>query len=234
MTMLSRVTVGDRHPIMGMPLFAHATVPTDGRDGGGRVSPRRSDVRERIIEAATRLFAEQGYERTSIADIQAAVGLAPGSGALYRHFPSKEAVLQAIMDRFIQQGVEARGALDALAMPATDALVLLGRLALETLGRERDEIRIAWRELDQFPDLRARVLREVMQVTFTDVAAWLRDRMSRGELREHDPEAMASVIIGSLVEFRIFEALWGRHEIAISDERFLRAWSELVVGALRP
>lgn len=198
------------------------------------MSPRRSDVRERIIEAATRLFAEQGYERTSIADIQAAVGLAPGSGALYRHFPSKEAVLQAIMDRFVQQGVEARGALDALTMPATDALVVLGKLALDTLGRERDEIRIAWRELDQFPDLRARVLRDVMQVTFTDVAAWLRDRMARGELREHDPEAMASVIIGSLVEFRIFEALWGRHEIAISDERFLRAWSELVVGALRP
>jgi len=198
------------------------------------MTPRRSDMRERILRVASELFAAQGYERTTIADIQAALGLAPGSGALYRHFPSKEAVLQAIMERFISQGADARGMLDRIDAPATEALPILARSALETLAMERDEIRIAWRELPNFPELRARVLREVMQVTFTDVAAWLRERVARGELRAHDSEAMAAVIIGSLVEYRIFEALWGTHEIDVSDERFLAAWTDLVVTGLRP
>jgi AcrR family transcriptional regulator len=198
------------------------------------MTPRRSDMRERILRVASELFAAQGYERTTIADIQAALGLAPGSGALYRHFPSKEAVLQAIMERFIAQGADARAMLDRIDAPAAEALPILAHGALDTLARERDEIRIAWRELPNFPELRARVLRDVMQVTFTDVAAWLRDRVARGELREHDPEAMAAVIVGSLVEFRIFEALWGTHEIDVSDERFLAAWTDLVVRGLRP
>lgn len=196
------------------------------------MSPRRSDARQRIVRAAGRLFAERGYERTTIADIQAEAGLAPGSGALYRHFSSKDAVLQAVMDEFIARGAEARSVLSALDAPAPAALAILGRAALDALAQERDEIRTAWRELDPFPALRERVLREVMQVTFTDVAAWLRERVARGELREHDTDAMAAVIVGSIVEFRIFEALWGQHEIDVSDDRFLAAWVDLVSRGL--
>ena len=49
----------------------------------------QSSTRERLLEAAITLFAHQGYEATSIADIQRACGLAPGSGALYKHFSCK-------------------------------------------------------------------------------------------------------------------------------------------------
>src|SRR3712207_7446858 len=71
--------------------------------------PKRSTAKERILREAMRLFAERGYERTSIADIQAAAGLAPGSGALYKHFPSKEAVLAAGLDEFMAGGARGGG-----------------------------------------------------------------------------------------------------------------------------
>src|ERR1700710_1980776 len=56
-------------------------------------------TRERLVTEAMRLFGEQGYKATSVAQIEAAAGLAPGSGALYNHFKSKEALLTAGIDR---------------------------------------------------------------------------------------------------------------------------------------
>ncbi|GJF19932.1 putative transcriptional regulator, TetR family protein [Mycolicibacterium cyprinidarum] len=42
-----------------------------------------------------RLFSTQGFAATSVSQIEAAAGLAAGSGALYHHFKSKEALLEA-------------------------------------------------------------------------------------------------------------------------------------------
>jgi len=56
----------------------------------------RTSGRAALVEVAARLFAERGFEATSVAEIQAAAGLAPGSGALYKHFASKRALLDAV------------------------------------------------------------------------------------------------------------------------------------------
>src|SRR5690349_17475077 len=52
-------------------------------------------TRERILDAAVELFGRQGYTRTSVGEIEAAAGLVPRSGGLYKHFPSKRALLEA-------------------------------------------------------------------------------------------------------------------------------------------
>lgn len=49
-----------------------------------------SETRERIRQKALKLFIKKGYARTSIAAIERAAGLAPRTGAFYRHFSSKE------------------------------------------------------------------------------------------------------------------------------------------------
>ena len=59
-----------------------------------RLGIRESHHTERIIAEATQLFAEQGYHRTGIADIERAVGL--GRGALYYHIGDKEALLYEV------------------------------------------------------------------------------------------------------------------------------------------
>src|SRR6201992_2514610 len=46
-----------------------------------------------------RLFSEQGYQATSISQIEKAAGLVPGCGALYNHFKTKDALLIAGIDR---------------------------------------------------------------------------------------------------------------------------------------
>lgn len=53
-------------------------------------------TRERIIEAADRLFYRHGYENTSFADIADAVQISRGN--FYHHFKSKDEILQAVID----------------------------------------------------------------------------------------------------------------------------------------
>ena len=53
-------------------------------------------TRDRIVEAADRLFYEQGYETTSFADIAGAVRISRGN--FYHHFKSKDEILDAVIE----------------------------------------------------------------------------------------------------------------------------------------
>ena len=71
---------------------------------------RFTDTRDRIEQAAIRLFVEKGVTETSVRDIARAVGLS--EGALYRHFVSKDELVWAVFERHY---VEFAGRLDTLA-----------------------------------------------------------------------------------------------------------------------
>lgn len=61
----------------------------------------RPSTRERILDAAMRLFHEQGYAATGVAAILREAGV--NSGSLYNLFPSKEALLAGVLDRHIER-----------------------------------------------------------------------------------------------------------------------------------
>ena len=74
-------------------------VPPTGRPVG---RPRREDNRGRdVLAAAVELFASRGFDATSIRDIATAAQVQPAS--VYYHYPSKEALLVAIVDRAAAQ-----------------------------------------------------------------------------------------------------------------------------------
>lgn len=192
-----------------------------------------SSVREKILFEATRLFAERSYERTSVADVQEAAGLTRGSGALYKHFPSKEALLTEIVERFVAEAQAGQTTLRDLTSASDVNLSWIVGNTLEKLALNRDALRIFWRDLDPFPALKAKVQKDVTQSTYLVMADWLAERQRRGELRAHDAEAVAAIMIGSITMFRVFEALWGERAIPISDQRFADAWRDLLSHALR-
>lgn len=72
--------------------------------GTGGATPREftmspMDTRERILETARRLFHEQGYHATGIATILREAGV--NSGSLYHFFESKEDLLKAVLERYV-------------------------------------------------------------------------------------------------------------------------------------
>jgi AcrR family transcriptional regulator len=66
-----------------------------GKSGRPAKVPGEKHTREKIFDAAVDLFAERGYDRTSVRDIARAVGIT--ESAVYRHYPSKESILDAIL-----------------------------------------------------------------------------------------------------------------------------------------
>lgn len=182
-----------------------------------------------------RLFAERGYAATSVADIQQAAGMTPGSGALYKHFPSKQALLEAGVERFIAAGAAA--ATELPDRPETDlhaALKLVGAKALAALAADEATMRVVWRDLPAFPELNQRFLDARLQFGFTQLADWLAHLDEAGAAEVDDPQATAAVLLGALAFFRVMEAMLGETPGHVSDDRFLLAWLRLACRGLTP
>jgi AcrR family transcriptional regulator len=73
-------------------------------------------TRERLLDAALDLFAEEGFNGTTISEVERRVGLAAGTGSFYRHFSSKQALLRAAVEREIERCM-AEVAADRASLP---------------------------------------------------------------------------------------------------------------------
>ena len=60
-----------------------------------RRARERQQVRERILAAARRLFAQHGFEAVTLRKIAAAIDYAPG--AIYLHFKDKEQLIRTLL-----------------------------------------------------------------------------------------------------------------------------------------
>jgi AcrR family transcriptional regulator len=74
-----------------MNVHSEITAAVGGRRRG---RPAAEGVRERILAAALRVFAERGYHGTAVPDVADAARVSTGS--MYRHFPSKEALVNEV------------------------------------------------------------------------------------------------------------------------------------------
>jgi TetR/AcrR family transcriptional regulator, cholesterol catabolism regulator len=107
--------------------------------------PTRPALRERydrrqgeVVLAAARVFAERGYERTSVQELTEAMGLTPA--ALYHYFPGKEELLIRICDQLLDPLLDrARAAVEADA-PAAARLRALVRLWVGHVVTHRDHM----------------------------------------------------------------------------------------------
>jgi AcrR family transcriptional regulator len=80
---------------------ARAGKPDTARDDAHRDSRGRGDTRTRIQQVALELFAEQGYEKTSLREIAGRLDVT--KAALYHHFKSKEDIARSLVEDYFGQ-----------------------------------------------------------------------------------------------------------------------------------
>jgi AcrR family transcriptional regulator len=97
--------------------------------------PKSEDTRARIMETAEALFRRLGYAKTAVADIAAELGMSPAN--VYRFFPSKNAIVEAICRRCLGELDEKAWAVARSRGPAS---VRLERLVLEILAYHKDNL----------------------------------------------------------------------------------------------
>ena len=152
------------------------------------------DTKEKILSAALELFSQNGYAGTNIRELSAALGM--GKSSLYRHFESKEAIWNALLDEMIAYYGERFGSAEHLP-PLPESLGGLVQMTMRMVNLTiRDERIIMTRKvltLEQYRDERARALATKHFLTgltemFTHVFPGM---MDKGLLRKDDPKMLA-------------------------------------------
>jgi AcrR family transcriptional regulator len=191
-----------------------------------------STTRERIIDAAMRLFGERGYAATSIAKIEAAAGLTPGAGGLYHHFDSKEAVLAAGIERQLSR-LDALRAIRRVLTPLGDVraeLTLIARYILAELDSESDLLRILASEARSRPQLLTAAVDQLVSSTFEGFAGWIAER-SQPSVPGERAEALAALGLGSLLSSRLLRDVLGV-PAHVDDETLVATWVESMLLVL--
>jgi AcrR family transcriptional regulator len=190
-------------------------------------------TRERILDAAVELFGRQGYSRTSVGEIEAAAGLVPRSGALYKHFASKRALLEAAVTRRARVADEAGVQVDTVSTGDVRAEVeLAGRLSLRIVADDQALLRIVMREGDTFPELRDAFYERIVSRGQRSFVTWLRLAAQRSGASEPDFDALAGLILGSIINHCVLATLFGQPAGGVSDERFLATWTDSTLKLL--
>ncbi|GAA2083189.1 TetR/AcrR family transcriptional regulator [Actinomadura alba] len=191
-------------------------------------------TRERIVAEALRLFADRGYAATSVAEIEAASGLSPGAGGLYRHFRSKEEVLAAAIREHITRTREQLSTYlqQASALhdePLASRLSLACQVGLAKMREEQDLIRVLFRDLDQFPDLVAEMREGIVNPLYDGIATWLSAQPEFAGADEDWP-AVASILGGAVVNYWLANESLYEPPKRIDEKRFVAAWARLALG----
>ncbi|MDZ8054840.1 MAG: TetR/AcrR family transcriptional regulator [Aulosira sp. ZfuVER01] len=155
--------------------------------------PSEAQTRTRILQAAQKLFASQGFDGTTTRDLAQAAGVAEGT--LFRHFPNKKAILVE---------VATSGWVDILTDLLTELSEMGSYKAVAQVMRRRmwnfqknvDLMRVCFMEVQFHPDLRDRIQSDVIN-KMTDVAeAFFQTAMDKGIYRQMDAKLVAKVFLG--------------------------------------
>ena len=168
--------------------------------------------RDDALDAALRLFAQQGFAATTTAQVEAAMGLKPGGGGLFRHVKSKLELLEGIIERAQQQPQDPPPG--PFRSPA-DALV---QAVLRSVDSNPDLWRLLLRDGGSLPiDLDA-VYERLVQPSFEQSIAWIR---ARGGDTADLPERV-TVGISALMYLRISQWSYGRTPGGVDEDAFRR------------
>jgi AcrR family transcriptional regulator len=160
---------------------------------------KSEDTRARIIETAETLFRRMGYAKTAVADIASELGMSPAN--VYRFFPSKIAIVQAICQRCLG---ELEGKVWSVARSRGAASERLGRLFLEVLAYHKENLLTDQKVNDIVLVAIEENWDSILahkEVVRTAIELILRDGIESGEFEPVDPRETSMLIMRSNVSF---------------------------------
>ncbi len=187
-----------------------------------RASPIRysgEDRREQILQAATKLFAQQGFQGTTTRRIAQRAQV--NEAILFRHFPSKEDLYWATIDcKCRQRGARAR-LQDTLRGPGEDAK-LFATIAEEMLERNTNDITLSRLLLFSALEnhrLSHRFFRTYIADYYDALAEHIRRRIREGHFRRVDALLAARGFLGMVIYHFLIQEIFGGKRYQKFDAR---------------
>ena len=186
---------------------------------------------DRLLDAALALFAQAGFDGTSVGDIEEAAGFTRRGGTVYKHFRSKEQLFDAVIDRHAQAAATAGGLSQLLPLGDLRAeLTLVARFLLMELSSHEQIHRALERAGPTADSARERMLREVIEPSYRRMGEllqrWVGDRPVDGA------DVTMMLLLGGLVNMRRNLWTFGRVPLDASDDDAIRAWVDMAVAVI--
>jgi AcrR family transcriptional regulator len=168
-------------------------------------------TRDKILQAALEVFAEKGYHRALVDDIVRTSRTS--KGAVYHHFPNKEALFLALVDEFSARLEEAVAAGIAGAHGGLGKVQAALTAGLETFARHRDLARILLLEsVSLGPAYQSKRL-EVHGRFASLIQAYLDDAVAEGSIPPQDTRVATLAWLGAVNEVVIQWLYSGRPDL---------------------
>lgn len=155
-----------------------------------------NSARGRLLREAAGLFRDKGYERTTVRDLAAAVGIQ--SGSLFHHFRTKEEILKAVMVETIRLNTAVMQASMDAAGSSREKLRALISAELESINGQTGEamavLIFEWRSLSEASQAEVLTLRDIYETLWMDVLNALKEE---GDLAA-DPFVVRRMLTGAL------------------------------------
>lgn len=181
--------------------------------------------RDELVRAAARLFREKGFDGTTVRDIASAVGMR--SGSPFYHFPSKQAMLLAVMQEGLRQGLESTQQVVARKLPVREKFRALVRTHLGIiLEHGNDFIPVMlhdWRALDE--GHRRQII--AMKDRYDTLWQTMTRELARAGLLRGDAKLARLVILGAMN----FTATWYRAGAGLSIDALANQIADLFLQA---
>jgi AcrR family transcriptional regulator len=172
-----------------------------------QVKTKPDDTRARIVEAAEMLFRRLGFAKTAVADIAGELGMSPAN--VYRFFPSKNAIVEAICQRCL---AEVEDKAWAVARGRGSAADRIERMILEIFTYHRDNFIAEQRVHDMVLvaiEHSWDAIKVHKQAMHAALEALVRDGIAAGEFEVVDARETATVMMQSLIRYT--------HPLVIAD-----------------
>jgi AcrR family transcriptional regulator len=204
-----------------------AAVPTT--HGTEEADTDGTSVPQRLLAAATRLFADRGYDGTSVQEIVAAAGVT--KGALYHYFGSKEDLLQEIYARVLRLQQER---LDAFAHAAAPVEVRLRGAAADvvvTTIENLDDTSIFFRSMHHLRPEKNKQVRAERRRYHERFRALVEEGQNSGVFSTVTPaDLVVDYHFGSVHHL----STWYRPDGPLSPQQVADHLADLLMRALRP
>lgn len=189
------------------PRRSPAATPLPAR----RARPRGAERRRQILDEAARLFASAGFRGVTTRDVAARVGIT--EAALYRHFPSKEAIYTAILEERMASA-DPLAALEDAAAAGRDREVFTG-LALLLLRRVEEDpslLRLLLFSALEGHDMAGPFQETRIRRLRTFLSQYVARRQREGAFRAIDPALTARAFVGMVVDHLIVRHVFGQRD----------------------
>jgi AcrR family transcriptional regulator len=198
--------------------------------------PTRPALRERyerkrreVIATAAKLFAERGYQATSMSELTAATGLA--AGGLYHYIESKEELLILICDELLDPLLERARAIVATDAPPAEQLRALLHAWLAQIASHRDHMLVFAQErhvIEREPQWRrVRGQRKAFEQLLDDVLA----RGERDGTMHFDDRAFTLLTLLGMVNYT---PQWLRPRGRLTPAQIADGYCDTILAAAKP